>query len=740
MTAPQPPPAFLVPAHPDPPRPVVPGDHRPNRIDGPAPPSRTSPLRYELLSELALVALSMSAVFSLSRLFDDGSFLAPLLLMTVVGHGATALLRHRRATAPVVAVVAAGGGAVLLASVLYPATTYFALPTADTLSTARADLSEAWDLFGRVAAPAPVEVGFVLASALALWVVVWFSDWAAFRLDAVIEATVPAGAVFVFGAMLGAPRHRTLSTLVFLGALLAFLLSHRVGRQARQSTWVGDGAVPGARANLGRGMAVVLITVLAAGVVGPRLPGTGAPPLLDWRGRGDGPGTRVTVSPLVDIRKRLVDQSDVELFQVRSNERAYWRMTGLDIFDGTVWSSSGSFAEADGELPADEPAPAVATLTQDYDILNLAAIWLPAAFNPADVSAETGVRWDEESSTLIVDANSDSSDDISYSVVSSVPRFDKDDLDRNDGAVPLPIISRYTKLSPDFPANVADLAGSIARPGRNPYQKARLLQDWFRKEFTYDLAATDAGHSDSAIESFLESRRGYCEQFAGTFAAMARSLGLPARVAVGFTPERSTPTRWTDSSSRASMPTPGPRSSSTRPAGWPSSPRPAGAPPGPRTTRAWSRTRRTAKVGRPQPPRRRARPAAPRSPRVRRWSPRPRNGSTPPVRPASGTPVGADPRAPPRWSGLSSWSGWRRGPGWAGWPWLMCSVAPGGAGAPAPRPTTCTCPGGRAPRPPPPSARSCDRGRPTASTWVGPGSTSEKRRSPSVAWPTWPRS
>ena len=60
------------------------------------------------------------------------------------------------------------------------------------------------------------------------------------------------------------------------------------------------------------------------------------------------------------------------------------------------------------------------------------------------------------------------------------------------------------------------------------------LQDWFRSEFTYSTDVPD-GHGNSAIESFLEDRVGYCEQFAGTFAAMARSLGIPARVAVGFT-------------------------------------------------------------------------------------------------------------------------------------------------------------------------------------------------------------
>ena len=74
--------------------------------------------------------------------------------------------------------------------------------------------------------------------------------------------------------------------------------------------------------------------------------------------------------------------------------------------------------------------------------------------------------------------------------------------------------------------------------GQNTYQRARLLQDWFRNQFTYDLSGVRAGHSEDAIETFLESKRGYCEQFAGTFAAMARSRGIPARVAVGFTPGR----------------------------------------------------------------------------------------------------------------------------------------------------------------------------------------------------------
>jgi hypothetical protein len=57
---------------------------------------------------------------------------------------------------------------------------------------------------------------------------------------------------------------------------------------------------------------------------------------------------------------------------------------------------------------------------------------------------------------------------------------------------------------------------------------------WFQDQFEYSLEVRP-GHGNSAIEAFLRDRIGYCEQFAGTYAAMLRTLGIPSRVAVGFT-------------------------------------------------------------------------------------------------------------------------------------------------------------------------------------------------------------
>ncbi|MEP6298742.1 MAG: transglutaminase-like domain-containing protein, partial [Ilumatobacter sp.] len=66
------------------------------------------------------------------------------------------------------------------------------------------------------------------------------------------------------------------------------------------------------------------------------------------------------------------------------------------------------------------------------------------------------------------------------------------------------------------------------------YEIALTLQNWFRSEFDYSLEIQE-GHGNNEIEAFLRNRVGYCEQFAGSYAAMMRSIGIPARVAVGFT-------------------------------------------------------------------------------------------------------------------------------------------------------------------------------------------------------------
>jgi transglutaminase-like putative cysteine protease len=77
---------------------------------------------------------------------------------------------------------------------------------------------------------------------------------------------------------------------------------------------------------------------------------------------------------------------------------------------------------------------------------------------------------------------------------------------------------------------------SVTRDADSPWEQAVALERYFSRTggFVYDLNVPP-GSSRDAMRRFLTNKIGYCEQYAGAMAAMARSLGLPARVVVGYT-------------------------------------------------------------------------------------------------------------------------------------------------------------------------------------------------------------
>jgi transglutaminase-like putative cysteine protease len=233
---------------------------------------------------------------------------------------------------------------------------------------------------------------------------------------------------------------------------------------------------------------------------------------------------------LVDIRARLVDRAATELFVVRAASPAYWRATGLSDFDGTTWDlPDGSLDDVGPELSG--ATPGRFELLQEIEIRALGGELVPAAANPSAASGD-GLQWAEATSTLVrTDRELQRGD--RFEVVSAIPDFSAEVLRAATSAAPPDPI--YLALPENFPASVENIAAEVTAGAPTTYDAMLALQNWFRTEFEYSLEIPQ-GHGNSAIEAFLRQRIGYCEQFAGTFAAMARSLGVPARVAVGFTP------------------------------------------------------------------------------------------------------------------------------------------------------------------------------------------------------------
>ena len=97
---------------------------------------------------------------------------------------------------------------------------------------------------------------------------------------------------------------------------------------------------------------------------------------------------------------------------------------------------------------------------------------------------------------------------------------------------------RFVELPDGMPAVISETAQRVVNDAgaTSPYRQALALRDYFRSGlFQYDTTV-DPVDTPDAIADFLRDRRGFCVQFASAYAVMARSLGIPSRVAVGFTP------------------------------------------------------------------------------------------------------------------------------------------------------------------------------------------------------------
>jgi transglutaminase-like putative cysteine protease len=89
----------------------------------------------------------------------------------------------------------------------------------------------------------------------------------------------------------------------------------------------------------------------------------------------------------------------------------------------------------------------------------------------------------------------------------------------------------------DFQDEIRALAEEITADAPTRYDAAVALQSYFRdgKNFTYSTSVPD-GETNDAVWNFLQDREGYCVQFATSMTMMARTLGIPARLGVGFLP------------------------------------------------------------------------------------------------------------------------------------------------------------------------------------------------------------
>ena len=480
--------------------------------------------RLRLLTTLAITASSSMAAWVACRMFADDAALARLVVAAVVVHAVSLVLRAVGVRAWLSAAALVPVGLVLLTVLHYRATAWGPLPSGATIDQLVGDLRLVGAQFATAVAPVPTTGPFAAAVTLGVIVVAIAGDVFATRMGGALHAIVPSGALVVLTGAVGTDRASIGLTAAWLATAAATVAVARAEESSADTHWIDDER-PGLVAVSLTVATLALLAGTSAAALGPRLPGAGDPALVDARHRnGD---TTSVLDPLVDIRARMTNTGLVEMFTVQSNDGGhYWRSMGLTEFDGAT------FSPAPGPLePLGDRSGGVGTsgaTAQVVRITGLRGHVVPAASLPIAVSPDA-VWWAPDTGSLVVpDSDLRRGDSIAVTSLIVDPGSAVLDglgsLNAPDGTLDVP----------GLPAAVRDLALEVTARSSTPYQKLLDLQAWFRAEFTYDLSV-QIGDGPGAMEVFLRDRRGFCQQFAVTFAAMARSLGIPAQVAVGFT-------------------------------------------------------------------------------------------------------------------------------------------------------------------------------------------------------------
>jgi hypothetical protein len=433
------------------------------------------------------------------------------------------------------------GLALAVGVLVFPATTWAGVPTRETLTVAQEAVARVARDAASQAAPAPALPSLLLASVVAVWAAAYAAHALAARAASPVLALLPPAALVAFAGMVADDGPHPIRA----GALLAasFVVLFGAGLD-RLRLWGPILPWPGFRRwrlarGAGRHARRLAVAATAVALILPGLlPGFSADPLLDLT---RGTGGQVSISPIVDIRPNLLRNRAVELFRVQAERPAYWRLLALDRFDGRLWDSTDPQADTgllvpDRSVLADnltQPRRGSVTMEQRFIIAGLTTPWMPAAFVPRSVHVAGAFRFDAIRDTLV--RGGGTGPGLTYSVTSDVVAPSPEQLDSAAPPAADLVDPAYTQLPQNLPPRVSEIARNITVDQPNPYREILAIQSHLRT-FTYDERAP-AGHDTDDMLFFLErSRRGYCEQFAGTMAVLLRTLGYPSRVAIGFLP------------------------------------------------------------------------------------------------------------------------------------------------------------------------------------------------------------
>jgi transglutaminase-like putative cysteine protease len=371
------------------------------------------------------------------------------------------------------------------------------------------------------------------------------------RFDGLAVCIAPTFAVFIYSTLVSANRDRVPAAVAyFFGVLVVVavadrraisgppLRSWRIDVTTVLSCLVALGVVIG----VGVGLSNMRLTVFH--VTPPKPLATLNPKDLN----GSGSNVLTGLELLDNLRTVELQATDDVVFRATSPIATYWQVGTLSTFNGTEWlptpgvdaalsgsASAQSSALAPSSLPSPDPS-SFPNFTARFDISDFFSRLLPAPPHAVSVSGLPGAKAIGQEGVLAAQPSQAGTTYGVMSWLSTSSSVDGPQLSTSD-----PRLAPYLAL-PSQPAVVAQLAHQAVGNLTSPPFEVQALINWFRSgQFRYTLTPPPTTGPDPLVQFLTVTKAGYCQQFAGAFGVLARSLGIPTRLVVGFIAGRSGP-------------------------------------------------------------------------------------------------------------------------------------------------------------------------------------------------------
>ncbi len=414
---------------------------------------------------------------------------------------------------------------------------------------------------------------FVLHVGILLWLVAYLSAWTLFRLNNVWFAVLLTGFALLTNLYYSPPDLYPYS-LLFLIAALLLVIRVQIWTSEREWKFKRIGFNPDISWDFLRDGSVFVVAVISLAWFAPTL--SAAPefynqvttrfeePLNAWQSNFNRlfsslnyrprPGPSYFSNTLA--LSGAVNLGDQPIFDAKVDgglPPRYWRSVVYDQYTGRGWvNSQTSITLMDpgdrrlSTIPWEARVPITQTITMIQPggsvvpsvaqplVLGVGARVEGKPMDPLMVSVNGADTTVTPVDVSLINANRVWRPGDTFTVISAQSVATVKQLRGAGTEYPAWVADKYLQVPPSVPARVKDLAQQITQQYDNPYDKASAIEAYLR-QFKYNEQIASPPPNRDLVDWFVfDLKEGYCDYYASAFNVMVRSIGIPTRMAAGY--------------------------------------------------------------------------------------------------------------------------------------------------------------------------------------------------------------